>query len=175
MGLDYMYAGKACAREFRMWGLLCLFPCGENVTGAEAYTCIPRFILIHPTVWPQYTNVTDRTGERSDSIVRTVLGRTVCKTLRPIPTDRCLSASCPVLSVTLVYCGQTVEWIKMKLGTQVGFGPGHIVTWGPRFLSPKGVQRPPPNFRPISVVAKWLDGSRCHLVGRLASTQATLC
>jgi len=23
-----------------------------------------------------------------------------------------------------------------------------------------------PSFRPISVVAKWLDGSRCHLVGR---------
>ena len=24
-------------------------------------TCMPSFILIHPTVWPQYTNVTDRT------------------------------------------------------------------------------------------------------------------
>jgi len=32
-----------------------------------------------------------------------------------------------VLSVTLVYCGQTVGWIKMKLGTEVGLGPGHIV------------------------------------------------
>ena len=31
---------------------------------------------------------------------------------------------CPVcLSVTLVYCGQTVGWIKTKLGTEVGFGP----------------------------------------------------
>jgi len=27
----------------------------------------------------------------------------------------------------------------------------------------------------MSVVAKCLDGSRCHLVGRLASAQATLC
>jgi len=35
--------------------------------------------------------------------------------------------SCPVLSVTLVYCGQTVGWIKMKLGMQIGLGPGHIV------------------------------------------------
>jgi len=35
---------------------------------------------------------------------------------------------CPVcLSVTLVYCGQTVGWIKVKLGTEVGLGPGHIV------------------------------------------------
>jgi len=24
-------------------------------------TCVPSFILIRPTVWPQYTNVTDRT------------------------------------------------------------------------------------------------------------------
>ena len=24
---------------------------------------MPSFILIHPTIWPQYTNVTDRTGE----------------------------------------------------------------------------------------------------------------
>jgi len=34
----------------------------------------------------------------------------------------------PVLSVTLVYCGQTVGRIKMKLGTQVG--PSHIVLDG---------------------------------------------
>ena len=26
-------------------------------------TCMPSFILIHPTVWPQYTNVTFRTGQ----------------------------------------------------------------------------------------------------------------
>jgi len=32
-----------------------------------------------------------------------------------------------VVSVTLVYCGQTVGWIKMKFGTQIGLGPGHIV------------------------------------------------
>ena len=25
------------------------------------HTCVLSFILIHPTVWPQYTNVTDRT------------------------------------------------------------------------------------------------------------------
>jgi len=43
-------------------------------------------------------------------------------------SDRCpVPSVCPVLSLTLVYCGQTVGWIKMKLGTQVGFGPGHVV------------------------------------------------
>ena len=38
----------------------------------------------------------------------------------------CLSC----LSVTLVYCGQTVGWIKMKLGTKVRLGPSHIVLDG---------------------------------------------
>jgi len=42
---------------------------------------------------------------------------------------RCLSdLSC--LSVTLVHCGQTVGRMKMKLGMQVGLGPGHIVLGG---------------------------------------------
>jgi len=40
-------------------------------------TCMPSFILVRPTVWPQYTNVTDRTdretGQWSDFITRTVL------------------------------------------------------------------------------------------------------
>jgi len=35
---------------------------------------MPSFVLIRPTDWPHYTNVTDRqTGQRSDSIGRTVL------------------------------------------------------------------------------------------------------
>jgi len=73
--------------------------------------------------------------------------------------------SCPVcLSVTLVHCGQTVARIKMELGTQVGLGPSHIV------LDENSAPSPPkgtaPNFRPISVSAKWLHGSRCHLVWR---------
>ena len=74
-------------------------------------------------------------------------------------SDRCLSR--PVLSVTLVYCGQTVGRIKMKLGMQVGHGPGQIVLDRDPGAPP---QRDTPNFRPISVVAKLLDGSRYHLV-----------
>jgi len=134
---------------------------------------------------------------------------TVCKMVRPMRLVCCLS----VLSVTLVYCGQTVGCIKMKLGMQVGLGPGHIVLDGdppppppkghsPQFsthiccgqmagwikmplgmevgLSPgdfvldeaplplfkRGQSPPPPNFffPPISVVAKWLDAFKCHLV-----------
>ena len=110
-----------------------------------------------------------------------------------------------VLSVTLVYCGQTVGWIKMKLGTEVGLGPCHIVSDGnpappkrhnpqvsvhvycgqtvARINMPLGTEvglspddivldvdpAPPPqkvgavplpNFQPMSIVAKRLDGSR---------------
>jgi len=42
------------------------------------------------------------------------------------------------MTVTLVHCGQTVERIKMKLGMQVGLGPGHIVSDGDPAPSPKG-------------------------------------
>jgi len=46
---------------------------------------MPSFILIRPTVWPQYTNVTDRTDrqdrQRTDSIGQTVL-QTVAQKLR---------------------------------------------------------------------------------------------
>jgi len=51
------------------------------------------------------------------------------------PLSVCLSC----LSVTFVHCDQTVGPIKMKLGTQVGLGPGHIVLDGdPAPPPPKG-------------------------------------
>jgi len=144
----------------------------------------------------------------------------LCKTVRPMLSDRrpVLSAHCPVcLSVPsvceLVYCGQTVRRIKMKLGKWVGLCPGHIVLDGdparpppkrhsPQFsahicrrkmagwikmplgreadLCPSNIvldeelrtqlpskkRRRSPNFRSVSIVAKRLDGSRCHLVWR---------
>jgi len=42
-----------------------------------------------------------------------------------------------------------------------------------QFPLPKGAQQPS-NFQPMSVVAKWLDGSGFHLIRRKASAQATL-
>jgi len=60
---------------------------------------------------------------------------------------RCLSVL-SVLSVTFVHCGQTVGLIKMKLGLQVGIGPGHIVLDGdPVPPLPKG-HSPHPIFGP---------------------------
>ena len=70
-----------------------------------------------------------------------------------------------VLSVTFVHCGQTVGQIKTKLGMRVGLVPGHGVLGGEPAPPPlRGTA--PPNFWPISVAAKWLHGSRCHLVWR---------
>jgi len=58
-----------------------------------------------------------------------------------------------------------VALIKMKLGTPVCLGPGHIVLDGdPAPPPPKGHILP--NFRPISVAAKRLHRSRFHLVWR---------
>jgi len=59
-------------------------------------------------------------------------------------SDRCPVLSvCAVLSVTLVYCGQTIGRIKMKLSTQVGLGRGHIVLDGdPAPASQRGGRAP---------------------------------
>jgi len=69
---------------------------------------------------------------------------------------RCLSVL-SVLSVTFVHCGQTVGRIKMKLGMQVGLGPGHCVRWGSSSPSPKG-GRSPPIFGPYLLQPNgWMD------------------
>jgi len=52
------------------------------------------------------------------------------------------------MSVTLVYCDQTVGWIKMKLGMQVGLGPGHIVL--------DGDPPPPPQRDTAPIVGPYL-------------------
>jgi len=53
----------------------------------------------------------------------------------------------------------------MTLGMEVGLGPGYIVVDGTQLPLPqKGAQ--PPNFRPISIVAKRLYELRCHYVLR---------
>jgi len=55
-----------------------------------------------------------------------VFGRPFVKRWRPF-VKRFALCVLSVLSVTLVYCGQTIGWIKIKLGTDVGLGPGHIM------------------------------------------------
>jgi len=61
---------------------------------------------------------------------------TICKTVCPVLSDRCpVCLSC--LSVTLVYCGQTVGWIKAKLKLEWRY----IVLDGDRARPKKGTAR----------------------------------
>jgi len=72
-----------------------------------------------------------------------------------------------------ICCGQMTTWIKMPLGMEVGLGPGNFVLDGdPAPLPKKGAE--PPNFRPMFIVAKRLDGSRWYLAWKKASAQTTL-
>jgi len=55
---------------------------------------------------------------------------------------------------------------------EVGLSPGHIVLDGDPAPPKRGTAL---NFRPMSVVTKQLNGSRCHLAQRKASAKATSC
>ena len=65
--------------------------------------------------------------------------------------------------------------MKVVLGMEIGLSPGDFVLDGTQSPSPKGAGAPLPNFRPISIVVKRLDASKCHMVWMLASAQGTLC
>ena len=134
-----------------------------------------------------------------------VFWATVCKTVRPMLSDRCLS--CPVCDVGVLWpngwtdpdetwqAGRSLPWPhcdrlrsrspSLKEAQAPIFGPyllwtngsmdqdatwlegrprpkRHCIRWGPRFPSQKGGRDP--NLRPMSIVAKRLDGIRCHLI-----------
>jgi len=66
-----------------------------------------------------------------------------------------------------VYCHQTAGCISIPLGTEAGLGPDDIVLDGDP-ASPKVAR--PPNFRPMSTVAKWspiLSTAELLLIGIL--------
>ena len=65
-----------------------------------------------------------------------------------------------------VYCGPTAAWIKMPLATEVGLGLRDIVLDGDPAPPPIKGHSSLPDFWPISVVAKCLDGFRWNLVWR---------
>jgi len=102
---------------------------------------------------------------------------TVCKTVRPIrayPIEP-LSTSLSVLSVRDV----DVLWPNGSMDYDATWYGGricprrHCATWGPNSHI-KG-RTAAPTIRPMSIVAKQLDGSVCHLVRRKVSAPGTLC
>ena len=89
---------------------------------------------------------------------------TVCKTVRPMLSHRCLSCadclSCPVCDVGALWPN---GWMDRDETWRVGrrLPWPHCVRWDTASPSLNGHS---PQFWPISVVAKRLDGLRCHLV-----------
>jgi len=64
----------------------------------------------------------------------------------------------PTQFSTHIYCSQTAAWIKMPVVTEVGLGLRDIVfDVGPATPRKNGTPTPP-NFWPMSIVAKWLAG-----------------
>ena len=100
---------------------------------------------------------------------------TFCKTVhlcyRVVVVSVCLS----VLSVFNVRVLWPNGWMDQDETWQAGRPRPwpHCIRWRSSSPSPKGAE--PHNFWPMSVVPKRLDGSRCHLVRRLALAQATSC
>ena len=112
-----------------------------------------------PSVRPVVGDVRPGSGhwsrERSHAQRYTRLfGPTVCKTVRPMLSDRC-----PVLSVCLSVCDVGVLWPNGWMDQNETWHGGrpwprpHWVRWGPS-PPPKGAQQPP--SWPISIVAKRL-------------------
>jgi len=66
-------------------------------------------------------------------------------------------SACPPLPVTLVYCGQKYGWIKMNLSCRQASALATLCWMGTQIPLCQRVTAP--NFRPMFVVAKWLDGS----------------
>jgi len=68
--------GPTIGRLCPFFGRAAGFPSNTMWPGSGP-TSMPSFIFMHATVWPQYTKVTDRrteqTGQKTDSIGRTIL------------------------------------------------------------------------------------------------------
>ena len=79
----------------------------------------------------QYIDTTRKAIDCATNLPLRVFGGPLIKRFalcyRSVVLSVCLSVC---LSVTFVHCGQTVGRVKMKLGTQLGLGPGHIVLDG---------------------------------------------
>ena len=112
--------------------------------------------------WIQNSNV-KRFRNNSNAII---FGRPFVKRFalcyRSVVCLSCLSV-CPVCDLRALWPNGWTDQDETWHADRPRHWP-HCVRWRPSCPSPKGAQ--PPNFRPISVSAKWLHGSICHLVWR---------
>jgi len=83
------------------------------------------------------------------------------------PLSVCLSVCLSCLFVTLAYCGQTVGWIKIRLGTEVGLGSGRTVLGGDPAPPFQRGTSPSPRFGPCLLWPNgWLDQDATWYGGR---------
>jgi len=75
----------------------------------------------------------------------------------PPPKKKGWGAQPPIFSVH-VYCGQTAVCIRIPLGKEVNLGPGDVALDGVAALTLPSKRGTAPSFRPMSIVAKRLDG-----------------
>jgi len=144
-----------------MWG----FRIKDGLFSVNPYICWLLSLDSYCGSWNCSRRATVRLG--IDTLIANILvlfGRPFVKRFALCsPLSVCLSAlSCPVLSVTLVCCGQTVGRIKMKLGMQVVFSPDHTVLDGDPGPLPKEAQ--PPQFSAhvyCAQTAEWINASWC--------------
>jgi len=85
----------------------------------------------------------------------------------PAPSPKGDRAPFPIFGLFLLWPN---GWMyPVPLGMDVGLSPGDFVLDGDPVPPPKrggGGGAAPKNFRPMFIVAKQLDGSRCHLAQR---------
>jgi len=102
----------------KLWGSA---PFGVGGTGspsnsmarAEAYLYAKFHLLIHPTVWPQYTNVTDRTHNGLIAMGEPFYKRSPKNCSRYKPTDdRCTLLCC-------CYCSLAYWTVRIKISPSV--------------------------------------------------------
>jgi len=121
------------------WHHLSCADCLENKWGklSELFFAMLCMTVIHHE-W--YTHMSS--SYRWLLVLGLVSWATVCKMVHPMLSDHC-----PVcLSVTLVYCSQTVGWIKMKFGMEISLDPGHIVLGGDPAAPPLPKKEYSPQF-----------------------------
>jgi len=125
------------------------------------------FILIHPTVWLQYTNVAERQTDRQTDNSPVAQGEPFYKRSpkngSPMLSDRCLyCAVSPVcLSEMLAHCAQTVGWIKIcHLVGRYASAKGTLSQMGSQLPTPQkgGGQSSPSIFGPCLLWPNgWMD------------------
>jgi len=94
-------------------------------------TTIPNGILIHPTVWPEYTNVTQRQTDRQDRQRSDSIGSTVLQTVaQKLTRGQQLWTNGWMYQDETLHAGRTQPW-------------SHCARWGPSSPSPKNGAQPP--------------------------------